>query len=72
MSNLWRAMALAWLGGLASPLLVDDAAIMDTLPVAAVAAPMSPASAALEPDDVGGDDGLSALGGLPGAEQSNH
>jgi hypothetical protein len=37
MANLWRAMALAWLGGLASPFLIEDATIIDDSPPPAVA-----------------------------------
>jgi hypothetical protein len=37
MASLWRVLALSWLGGVASPILMNDAAIADELarPVAA-------------------------------------
>jgi hypothetical protein len=34
MASLWRAMALVWLGGIASPVLADDPAIMMGAPIA--------------------------------------
>jgi hypothetical protein len=34
MASLWRAMALVWLGGMGSPILADDPAIMMGAPVA--------------------------------------
>ena len=29
MANLWRVLALSWLGGVASPILMDDPAIAE-------------------------------------------
>lgn len=55
MANLWRALALAWLGGMASPGLVDAAAVADGPPLAIVGAPADAATieegeAPTEPD----------------------
>lgn len=71
MANLWRAMALAWLGGLASPVLLDDPAMIDTSPLAAVTSPMLPAYAAPEPYDFGGDEGTSVSAGVPDSGPNN-
>ena len=42
MASLWRILALSWLGGVASPILMDDPAIADALarPVAASIQPV--------------------------------
>ena len=52
MRNLWRALALAWLGGVASPGLADDTLLPDTLIVADA------------PDDEGGDEGQDEAGSI--------
>lgn len=45
MASLWRALALAWLGGIASPGLLDDAAMAEAAPSAIIGAPSeSPAA----------------------------
>ena len=37
MASLWRVLALSWLGGVASPIMLDDTAIADAYaPAAAV------------------------------------
>ncbi len=51
MASLWRAMALVWLGGIASPVLADDPAIMMGAPIAGSESEIhadSPPSAASE------------------------
>jgi hypothetical protein len=42
MASLWRPLALAWLGGIASPLLLDEAAITDAAPTVIVGDPAMP------------------------------
>jgi hypothetical protein len=41
MANLWRVLALSWLGGVASPILMDDPTIAEAFarPVAAAIQP---------------------------------
>jgi hypothetical protein len=46
MRNLWRALALAWLGGVASPGLADDVLQSETVPEIAAESG--------QPDDVEG------------------
>ncbi len=48
MRSLWRALALAWLGGIGSPMLTDDAMPLDrvTEERAAAAKPGAPAAGA--------------------------
>jgi hypothetical protein len=49
MANLWRVLALAWLGGIASPALTDDTATaVDVQPVAVIAESAPEQSAAGE------------------------
>jgi hypothetical protein len=36
-ANLWRILAIAWLGGVASPVLAEEPPDLDTAPPAAVA-----------------------------------
>lgn len=62
MANLWRVLALAWLGGIGSPALGNDGAIAE--PAAVIVSPLAPAAAAdrSQPQDAGseGDEGSAA------------
>lgn len=69
MATLWRVLALAWLGGVGSPALGNDPAMVE--PIAAVAASPS-ASRAAVPDlprqcsEGGENERISAAGGHAG------
>jgi hypothetical protein len=54
LANLWRILAIAWLGGFASPVLAEEPPDLDAAPPAAVAGMRVPSPSALEC----GDDGL--------------
>jgi hypothetical protein len=60
MANLWRIMAIAWLGGVASPALVVDAAPADPREPPAISQPAAGPSAFIDPDGStsGGDQAL--------------
>jgi hypothetical protein len=55
MANLWRVLALSWLGGVASPAMLDEAQAMELAqpPAATAPAPARPAGsleASLDPN----------------------
>lgn len=50
MRNLWRVFAIAWLGGAASPELVEDPMDVDTSAPVSIAGEPAATDAALEPE----------------------
>jgi len=46
MTNLWRALALVWLGGIASPVLYDEAPTTDSVQSANVGMPCQESASA--------------------------
>lgn len=50
MGNLWRVLAIAWLGGVASPGLAEDLMDADTSAPVSIAGEPAATDAALEPE----------------------
>jgi hypothetical protein len=78
MQSLWRAMALVWLGGIASPALAPDAAPFDTVNeerplelsttasrIASVERPLGPTEHLQEPSSVTSGSDRHDCGGAP-------
>lgn len=55
MSNLWRVLAIAWLGGFASPVLAEEPPDLDVAPTA-IAGEHTPQPSLLERGDIGDND----------------
>jgi|HubBroStandDraft_1064217.scaffolds.fasta_scaffold143228_2 hypothetical protein len=57
MANLWRVLAIAWLGGVASPGLMEDPADIDiSSPTSMTSEPASTGSGSGSDREQGGDD----------------
>ncbi len=50
MANLWRVLAIAWLGGVASPALMEDPADIDISAAASIASEPASAGSGSESD----------------------
>ena len=48
MANLWRVLALVWLGGIASPVLLDDPAVVEAVHTKEAATQTDPSGLAID------------------------